>query len=220
MSKEVDQKLIPRSFRSWKQTEIQDVFGLVRVEELAVLNQWIADKEDVPGELIPILKHLQSDLKLRAEAWTEEEWKLSFIGPVIALVDYNTKTTGFFSGRLLEAELSGYLLTGMPDGMVAKGVLGPKAPYFCLHEYKKEESDQSDPRGQLLAAMLASQVKNKDEEAVIYGAYVLGRNWFFSALKGKEYAFSEDFSATKDELFEIVGILLALKTRILKLAGA
>ncbi len=177
------------------------------------LEDWISAKEPVPDEFGFFLKHLQQDLELRADAWTEEEWKLSFIGPIVAMVDYNTETTSFFSGRTLEAEVSGYLLNGMPDGIVAEGLLAPEAPFFCLHEYKKEEGDQADPRGQLLAAMLACQAQNEDG-SVIYGAYVLGRNWFFCTLRGNEYAFSLDYSSTKDELFDIVGVLLALKSII------
>lgn len=208
-----DQKPLPRSFRSWKQTELQRVFGLKRLRIMSELDDWVAAKEPVPDQFQPILKHLQQDLEIRADSWTEEEWKLSFIGPLIALVDYNTETTSFFSGRTLEAEVGGYLLSGMPDGIVAEGMLAPEAPFFCLHEYKKEEGDQADPRGQLLSAMLACQAQNSDD-SVIYGAYVLGRFWFFCTLKGGEYAFSKDYSSSREDLFDIFGILLALKTII------
>ena len=218
VSIEVTDDLIPRTFRSWKQTEIQDTFGLRRVETLKELDDWLSNREPVPQPLIPILADLQHDMKQRADGWNEEEWKLSFIGPVIALVDYNTDKTGFFSGRLLEARVGDYLLSGIPDGIVAEGTLGPRTPYFCLHEYKKEEGDQADPRGQLLAAMLSAQALN-EEDSPIYGAYVLGRLWFFAVLKGQEYAFSDDYSSSKDEFHDIFGILLALKTKLMQRCG-
>lgn len=47
----------------------------------------------------------------------------------------------------------------------------------------------------------------------IYGAYIRGRNWFFMALEGNNFAISEQFNATKNEIFDIFRILNRLNAR-------
>jgi hypothetical protein len=40
----------------------------------------------------------------------------------------------------------------------------------------------------------------------LYGCYVVGRNWFFLVLNGKEYDVSLAYDATQDDLFDILGL--------------
>lgn len=64
--------------------------------------------------------------------------------------------------------------------------------------------------------MLATQQLNPKDKP-IYGAYVIGRNWFFVILDGTDYCISNNFSAThEDELQAIFGALLNLKIIIEK----
>ncbi|MCP4348875.1 MAG: hypothetical protein GY795_25630, partial [Desulfobacterales bacterium] len=51
----------------------------------------------------------------------------------------------------------------------------------------------------------------------IYGAYVIGREWCFIILQEKNYAISEPYIATKDDIFDIFRILRVLKDIIIKL---
>lgn len=48
----------------------------------------------------------------------------------------------------------------------------------------------------------------------IYGAYVLGRHFYFGVLEGKRYAFSDAFTATQTAIYEIFGILDKLKVYV------
>jgi hypothetical protein len=61
--------------------------------------------------------------------------------------------------------------------------------------------------------MVAAQVQNKDNE-VLYGCYVSGRNWFFVVMEGKNYAVSNAFNATNDDIFQLYAILLFFKQKI------
>ncbi|MGB0929991.1 MAG: hypothetical protein ACPGVB_04400 [Chitinophagales bacterium] len=80
-----------------------------------------------------------------------------------------------------------------------------------FHEYKKEKGSADDPIGQLLAAMMVGQKLN-DNQKPVYGAYVVGRNWFFVVLEGKKYCINNNFSVTqKDELEGIYRNLVAIK---------
>ena len=100
--------------------------------------------------------------------------------------------------------------------MIATGFRSPQMPYFCLNEYKRGTDPYGDPRGQALIAMLTAQKLNNNGKP-IYGSYIIGRNWYFMALVGKEYAISKDFSCVDDEMFDIFRILKSLRVQIEKL---
>jgi hypothetical protein len=93
-------------------------------------------------------------------------------------------------------------------------------PFFCLNEYKRQTDPDGEPQGQALIAMLVAQKLNENEnrnDLPIYGSYIIGRNWYFMALVGKEYAISKDFSCVDDEMFDIFRILKSLRVQIEKI---
>jgi len=49
--------------------------------------------------------------------------------------------------------------------------------------------------------------------------YIVGANWRFMFLNGKEYGITDVFSSTKDEIFDIVKILKALKNMIIEISN-
>ena len=94
-------------------------------------------------------------------------------------------------------------------------------PYFCLYENKRQSGQNLDPRGQALIAMLVAQRlndnQNRNADRPIFGSYIIGRNWYFMALIGNEYAISKDYSCVDDEIFDIFRILKSLRMQIEKL---
>jgi hypothetical protein len=59
--------------------------------------------------------------------------------------------------------------------------------------------------------MLISQEKNQDGKP-IYGCHVIGENWYFMVMHGREYAIDTGFVATKsEELLKIYAILKRFK---------
>jgi len=82
-----------------------------------------------------------------------------------------------------------------------------------LHEYKKEKGVDNDPLGQLLIAMMTAQALNKEDKP-IYGAYVFGRNWFFLTLIDKKYCISNEYVATRTDIFDILKVMKNLKAII------
>ncbi|MEM7539194.1 MAG: hypothetical protein AAF639_43955 [Chloroflexota bacterium] len=61
--------------------------------------------------------------------------------------------------------------------------------------------------------MVAAQLLNQDDRPV-YGAYLLGRMWFFVVLHGKEYVVHRGLNSTGPELTEIFGVLKNIKNII------
>ncbi|NJO03220.1 MAG: hypothetical protein HC880_17430 [Bacteroidia bacterium] len=220
-----DPKLMDKTnkpFDQWHRYEVEKLFGLRENADLPDLKQWLELELALPSEENQKLEELRDLLREEVWNWNEEELKMEFISPMLKLVNFReVDSKAFFDRRLkldlkqahLMSETNLIEVAGKVDCLIARKTKVPEAPYFCLHEFKKEENTSQDPLGQLLIAMLAAQQENPPQ-TVLYGCYVSGRSWFFVVLKDLEYAVSLAYDATKDEIFEIYAILKNLKTMI------
>lgn len=206
-----------KSFRNWTRQEIADKFGLDVKKSCQKLDNWLKVSGNISSEITVELKRLQSKLKENVDTWNEQELIIKFIALLIDKVDYDSTDFKSFANRKLKGEIDGELIAGEVDFMIASGRFEPKEPYFCLHEYKKEKGIDNDPLGQLIIAMMTAQELNNNRHPV-YGAYVMGRNWFFLTLEGRAYCISDEFVATRDDIFEIYEILQNLKEIIRKIS--
>ena len=205
------------NFRDWKLEDVERTFDLVQVTELPVLQDLISYQyhQNIHEEYN--LKMLQNNyIEHGGDDWNEIELENKIISPVIVASGIDNKKFAYFLERELTTIIDDYDLSGKVDGMIATGFRSPHSPYFCLNEYKRGTDPYGDPRGQALIAMLVAQKLN-DNQKPIYGSYIIGRNWYFMALVGKEYAISEDYSCVNDELFDIFRILKSLRVQIEKL---
>lgn len=199
---------------------LEKKFGLIPRIEADFVQSWLNN----PGELLEVDRlqviELQALLKENALHWNEQELSLHFIGPMFSIVHFTIVTKmNLFAQRFISAEVpdrngNPILLSGKPDGMLASGYRGPDVPYFAFQEYKREKDPDGDPGGQCLGAMLVGQTLNGDPSQPMYGCYVVGQNWYFLMLQGKEYAISAAYSAVTDEAFFILGLLKTLKVRV------
>jgi hypothetical protein len=179
------------------------------------LDELLAFRYEVNDMEAWFLKELQSVYQLGGDDWNEVELENKFISPLIVLAKLNDERYSYFLERELQAVIGNYDISGKVDGMIATGYRNPKKPFFCLKEYKRQTDPNGDPRGQALIAMLAAQNLN-DNDDPIYGCYVIGRSWNFMALVGKEYAISNVYTCTTDELLDIFRILKGLRNIIEK----
>lgn len=202
--------------------QVDKRFGLERQTVMPVEIVW-QSKNIVLSEFdMHFLRKMQISLEDNIFYWNEIELIQNFIGPVFSWIGFNSKNSNIFNERTFQAVVDGEELKGEPDAMIASGHDEPEKPFFCFHEYtsttlsagKKEVDSDGDPAGQCLAAMLAAQEINEYKYPV-YGIYVVGQNWYFIVLKGKEYHISAAYSAVSDEIFEIYQRLLWLKETIL-----
>ena len=98
------------------------------------------------------------------------------------------------------------------DFMIAKGVMDlVKVPYFHFQEYKKEKDPNGDPLAQLIEAFLIAQEKNKNG-LPMYGVDIMGKEWSFVIMEGKNYCISRSFnSVDKKDLETIIAMLRKFK---------
>jgi hypothetical protein len=200
-----------KTFRECRLSWLERTFGLDQVENFPILDKWLSDDEEVSAFEKETLLRLQKHLKFNFRDWYEGELDSFFIGPVMSLVNFSNKKSNLFSDRIVDGTFEDWRLYGKPDSFLASGRREPEIPFFAFQEYKKMTDPDGDPAGQALAAMLAGQALN-DNGLPIYGCHVIGSDWYFMALQGKEYAMSRDYSALSPEIFDIFRILKVLKT--------
>lgn len=208
-------KMLMKSFKHWTRQDIADEFGLKLTRKCVDLDNWLNSPSEITKTEKVRLKALQEKLRLYVDIWNEQELIIKFISFIIELGDYDTENYKSYANRKLKGEIEGKEVGGEVDLMIASGEFEPKKPYFCLHEYKKEKGTDNDPLGQLLIAMLTAQTINENK-LPIYGAYVAGRNWFFLTLKNGTYCISDEYVATREDIYEIMRIMKGLKSIINK----
>jgi hypothetical protein len=200
-----------KSFKHWKFEEVEDTFGLTRVRQLERLSNWMTtDLDAIDPKKQMRIDSLRARLLEWIDYWNEEEIKVNFIDPLLLEVDFEQFGFRGFWERYLSVSIGEETASGIVDFMLASGKQTPKAPYFCIHEYKPEVNAANDPIGQLLIAMVAAREKNAEtsrEQLAIYGSYTIGRNWYFVVLDGDQYAISDALVATQEDIFHIFRLL-------------
>lgn len=206
-----------QSFENWNYGQLRKYFGLQKIENHSLLNNWLdVSQEVLSDDESKQLESLRNDLKNYVPRWNEDELKIFFISGILRLLNYEkVDVYSAFAQRNLGASLTtldGELVyvNGRVDFLVSAGDYSPEAPYFCLHEYKKERGTDSDPLGQLLVAMLVAQTHN-EEKFPLYGAYVFGRYWYFVILDDDKYVISRSYDASEEPIYEVYKILRKLK---------
>lgn len=216
-------EILEKSFNDCRLAFLEKSFGLRQIRKMDAFSDWqnkaVAFQ---PSEKeLSFIEILQDLLTLNA-SWNEQELSLHFVGPMFSLINFTEPYKfNLFAERMISATLETLdsqkiILQGKPDEFIASGYREPEVPFFCFNEFKKETEIKGDPAGQALAAMLVGQSLNANN-VPIYGCYIIGRDWYFMTLLGKEYYISQDWSAVTDDILEIFRMLKALKQIIQEL---
>ena len=202
------------TFKDWTLTKLDNEFGLSQIveDEFESLKDWQNKSKSI--EISDFEKqnllNLQKPLQWGGRAWNEFELENKFISPVMMTANIDDRVIGYFLERFLKHQIGDYELSGIVDGMIAKGFRDPQIPFFCMHEYKRSVDNQGTPDAQVLASMLVVRELNANKKPV-YGMFIVGLTWNFMVLKGNEYAISKDYKSDDDELFSIFQMIKALK---------
>lgn len=208
-----------QSFKECTLNFLEKTFALEEVRTLPALEAWLAMSADLSDFEMQQLRYLRDILAFNVHDWNEYELDSHFIGPIFTFVNFSSKKFNHFAQRELTGFVEGYRLFGKPDGLIASGRREPEKPFFAFQEYKRQLDPTGDPAAQALAAMLVGQQLDVRQKP-LYGCYVVGYDWRFMALEGKQYAISQDYSALTDDIFAIFRILKALKAIIIQYTEA
>jgi hypothetical protein len=203
-----------KSFSKWTIEEVENRFQIIPTNKSNTLNNWLTETYAPSQEEEKLLDELCEKLQNRVWDWNEEELKVFFIGLLLHMTNFDQENYRSFLEREISVSYENETLAGTVDFVVAQGRRSPVKPFFFINEYKKEQEPPNDPLGQLMIAMFAARQLNNDDNPV-YGAYVMGRHWYFVVLEGLNYAVSLGHNAAKiDELRNILGILKNTKNII------
>ncbi len=196
-----------KPFSKWTVTEVEHEFQLQeQTKNYSFLVNWLRQINELSPQTKAILDVLKEELVEYSYGWNEEELRIKFIAKLLDMVKFDALAYKSFFEREILITYKNQPLAGQVDFVVARGKYVPEIPYFFLHEHKREANSSDDPRGQLLVAMVTAQLLNQDGYP-IYGAYIIGRAWYFVVLQGQEYAVSLAYDATKDDIYQLYGIL-------------
>jgi hypothetical protein len=224
MAKSIKKIEEERANKNWKEGEMIETFNLTRIfdEPTPLMEEWL--DVELPmfnvGEQYIFDKAL-AKVKKSFSGWNEEDLKIKFIGPILELgymIDDDI-VIGYFD-KTISAVVESIKLTVKSDFMLAKGTLEYfRTPYFHFQEYKPFKNPSGDSMAQLLEAFLIAQEKNKNG-LPIYGVDIMGKQWSFVTMEGKNYCISKTYDAAdKQDLLAIVAILrkfkYILETRLL-----
>ena len=156
---------------------------------------------------------MQEPLEWGGKGWNESELENKFISPVFMAAKFDDKIIGYFLERPLKGIVGDYELSGIVDGMIARGFRDPNKPFFCMHEYKRSVDNDGQPDAQALVAMMVVQAEENSRKP-LYGLYIVGLIWNFMVLNGNEYCVSKDYNASTQEIFDIFRIMKNIKVII------
>ncbi|TAE69652.1 MAG: hypothetical protein EAZ85_12645 [Bacteroidetes bacterium] len=215
----IDKKM--KSFEKWETEELILTFGIKPKNVMQKMQIWLEANFSCNETEQIIIDDLRNRLLYFVDYWNEQDLKSFFILPIINMIDFSklTKYRTFmehtFAANLKDINGNEVNLRGRVEMVVATGEQRPRIPFFFLNEYKAQLKAITDPKGQLLVAMLAAQTKNNGINLPIYGMYNIGQNFFFLILEGDEYAISKQFDATdKQDLEKIISMLKFVKNHI------
>ncbi len=200
-----------KSVKSWREGELIKQFNLKRIigTKTPLLEEWI--DVEIP-QFNESEQYIFERVLMRGQkslvAWSEEDLKMKFISPIIELGNLNDdeNIVGYFD-KTISATVEGIPLIVKSDFMLAKGILNVfETPYFHFQAYKPQLNPSGEPMAQLLEAFLIAQVKNNNNMP-LYGVEIVGKQWTFVIMEGKEYCISKAFDAIdRSDLLKIIAM--------------
>lgn len=212
--------------KNWKEAELVLTFNLkpIREYQTPLMQEWL--EAPLPTFTSNEQERFDTSLKraiTNISGWGEEDLKMKFIAPIIdlgLLVEGNGITTCF--DKTISGTVEDIKLVAKTDFMVASGYMNViKQPFFHFQEYKPVLNPTGEPMAQILEAFLIAQSKN-EKPLPLYGVEVVGKQWTFVIMEGKEYCISPAYISTeREDLLQIIAMLRKFKeileTRLMKM---
>jgi hypothetical protein len=198
--------------KTWRQGELIKTFKLNRIVEYAIplMAEWL-DVELPKFDLFEqtVFDRVALNALINIAGWNAEDLKMKFVSYILELGHFEDKGRELvFCDRVISANIEANKLRVKTDFMLADGILDAFwSPYFFIQMFKPYRNPRGDSMAQLLQAMMIGQVKNANGNP-IYGIEIVGREWLFVIMEGKDYCISTPLnSIDRDDLLKIVGML-------------
>ncbi len=201
-----------KPFDKWTEEEVQIVFGLEKIENLSLLDDWLSSQYVLPNHKQIIIESLCYRLQKHFAYWTQNELIMYFIVPFLSLVDYWGYYYQTFNQVFIQHKVQGINMHGQVATLLSHYNKQMDVRHFFILHYQTVATRKYDGLGQLLATMLTAQAINKHNYTLM-GCCVVGNNWQFAVLLGSQYAVSPVYIATNpNDILCIHAALEAVKT--------
>jgi len=200
---------------------LKQLFNIDRNFNHKVFNPWFVNNINLKNEECLFLENLLEQEIDFIRIYNEEDLKIHFIAPILNKINFKSleqKIRDFYE-ETLAYETEDFILKGVTDFVVAKGLEYPEKPYFFIQEFKKGQQ-YSNPEPQLLAELISAIELNDFKQ--MKGCFIVGENWNFVIVnkldKNKyQYSISRTFNATNiGDLKDIYKNLLFIKKKIME----
>ncbi|MCB1190828.1 MAG: hypothetical protein H7A23_07885 [Leptospiraceae bacterium] len=122
---------------------------------------WFNYDIEISDNDIEFLKILLSKYGKFIKSYKKETLKANFIIPIIKKVDFLSiehEISNFYE-EVITYQTGRFILSGVTDFVVSKGLEFSKKPYFFIQEFKKSK-ENSDPEPQLVAELITGITLN------------------------------------------------------------
>ncbi len=203
--------------------DLEEIVAIKRNVSNSIFSNWFETNIQISDDDQNILDNLIKENVVFIDSYKEEELKVKFIAPILNRVkftDIDHEIRDFYEERI-SYKTEKFILTGITDFLVSKGLEYSKKPYFFIQEFKKSIKND-DPRPQLIAELIAAIELNNFQ--MMKGAYIVGAIWNFVIVEKLaenkyQYFISINFDSTKiADLTAIFKNLVAIKEEIFKMA--
>ncbi len=202
--------------------DLKKLFDIKNHTNFDIFDIWFNNNIELKSDDVQFLIDLIRNHEILIDSYKEEDLKVKFITPIlnrIQFLDLNIPFRDFYEEQLTY-KTDHFILTGVTDFLISKGLEFPDEPYFFIQEFKNSIKND-DPRPQLLAELISAVELNHFSS--MKGAYIVGAVWHFVILEKigtnkYQYFISKLFNATNiEDLKSIYQNLLFVKNEIIEI---
>ncbi len=213
--------------KEWKESEMILTFKLKKIigKQTQLMQEWWNADLPTLNNVEQVLFDTNYDNAVQnINAWSEEDLKMRFISPILSLgklLEYGNFASCF--DKKISGDVENHHLVVKADFVIGSGLMDYLIrPFFHFQEYKPQKNPTGDPMAQILEAFLIGQAENQKEskEIPLYGCEIIGKQWTFVIMEGKEYCVAQSLDSTvREDLIQIIAMLRKfreiLETRLL-----
>ncbi len=189
------------TFSQIEHKDLRKLFDIERIFDHKIFDSWFNFEIILTDEEVLFLTELLKQEIDLIRIYNEEDLKIHFVSPILNKVNFKSlknKIRDFYEETLIY-ETNDFIIKGVTDFVVAKGLEYPEKPYFFIQEFKKG-LQYSNPEPQLLAELISAVELNNFKQ--MKGAFIIGENWNFVILNKLDqnkyqYFISRTFNATQ-----------------------
>jgi len=204
--------------------DLKNLFDIKHNTTLNIFDRWFGNNIELKSDDVQFLIDLIRNHDFLIDSYKEEDLKVKFITPILNRIHFLDRNIPFrdFYEEQLTYKTAHFILTGVTDFLISKGLEFPDEPYFFIQEFKKSIKND-DPRPQLLAELISAVELNHFSS--MKGAYIVGAVWHFVILEKidtnkYQYFISKLFNATNiEDLKSIYQNLLFVKNEIIEITS-